>query len=41
MFTPLAKVNAYLKKITEETNIEIDPQRIIGRDLCKINKHFL
>jgi len=41
MFTPLAKVNAYLKKITEETNIEIDPQSIIGRDLCKINKHFL
>jgi hypothetical protein len=30
MSTPLAKVNAYLKKIVEETNIEIDTQRIIG-----------
>jgi hypothetical protein len=29
-FTPLAKVNAYLRKIAKETSIKIDPQRIIG-----------
>jgi hypothetical protein len=34
-------MNAYLKKITEEMGIEIDPQMIMGQDLCKINKHFL
>jgi hypothetical protein len=30
MSTPLAKVNAYLRKVIEEMNIEIDTQRIIG-----------
>jgi hypothetical protein len=34
-------MNAYLKKITEETSIEINLQRMMGLDLCKINKHFL
>jgi hypothetical protein len=27
---PLAKVNAYLRKIAKETSLEIDPQKIIG-----------
>ncbi len=39
--TPLAKMNAYLRKIVEEMGLEINPQRIMGLDLCKINKHFL
>jgi hypothetical protein len=30
-----------LEKIVEKTGIEIDPQRIMGRYLCKINNHFL
>jgi hypothetical protein len=34
-------MNAYLRKIIEKTNIEIDPQRIMGQDLRKISKHFL
>jgi len=29
------------KKKTKETSIEINLQRIMGLDLCKINKHFL
>jgi hypothetical protein len=34
--TWLYKMKTYLKKIMEETGIEIDPQRIIGQeDLCK------
>ncbi len=37
----LAKMIAYLRKITKETGIEIDLQRIMGWDLCRINKHFL
>ncbi len=37
----LAKMNAYLKKITKEMGLEINPQRIMGQNLCKINKHFL
>ncbi len=41
MSTPLAKMNAYLRKITKEMGIEIDPQRIMGLDLCKFNKHFM
>jgi hypothetical protein len=41
MFTPFAKMKAYLKKIVEKKSIEIDPQRIMGRDQCKINKHYL
>jgi len=41
MFVLLAKMNAYLRKITKEMGLEIDPQRIMGQDLCKINKHFL
>jgi hypothetical protein len=40
-FVSLAKMKVYLKKIAEETCIEIDLQRIMGQDLCKINKHFL
>jgi hypothetical protein len=36
-----AKMNVYLKIIVEETSIEIDPQRIMGWDMCKIRKHFL
>jgi hypothetical protein len=40
-FVPFAKMNAYLRKIVEEMGIEIDPQRIMGRNLYKINKHFL
>ncbi len=40
-FAPLAKMNDYLRKIVEEMSIEINSQRIIGQDLCKINKHFL
>ncbi len=38
---PLAKTNAYLRKIIEEIGIDIGSQRILGQDLCKINKHFL
>jgi hypothetical protein len=38
---PFAKMNRHLRKIAEETSIEIDLWRIMGRDLCKINKHFL
>ncbi len=34
-------MRAYLRKIAEDTSIEIDLQRIMGWDLCKINKHFL
>jgi hypothetical protein len=41
MSTPFVKMNAYLKKITKETGIEINLQRIMGLDLRKINKHFL
>jgi hypothetical protein len=41
MFTPLAKMNAYLRKTVEEMGIKIEPQRIMGQDLCKINEHFL
>jgi len=37
----LAKMNAYLKKITKEMGLEINPQRTMGQNLCKINKHFL
>ncbi len=40
-FVPLAKMNAYLRKITKDMGIEIDLQRIMGQDMCKINKHFL
>jgi hypothetical protein len=40
-FAPLAKMNAYLRKIVEKMGIKIEPQRIMGQDLCKINKHFL
>jgi hypothetical protein len=38
MFVLLVKMNVYLKK---KKKIEIDPQRIMGWDVCKINKHFL
>jgi len=34
-------MNAYLRKIVEETSIDINLQRIIGQNLCKINKHFM
>jgi hypothetical protein len=34
-------MNAYLRKIAEEMGIKINWQRIMGQDLCKINKHFL
>jgi hypothetical protein len=34
-------MKTYLKKIIEETNIEFNPQRIIGWNLCKINKHIM
>ncbi len=34
-------MNIHLKKIRKNTSIEINPQRIIGQNLCKINKHFL
>ncbi len=37
----LVNMHAYLKKIVEKMSIEIDLQRIMGQDLCKINKHFL
>jgi hypothetical protein len=37
----LAKMNAYLRKIAQEMSIEIDPWRIMGRNLCKINKLFM
>jgi hypothetical protein len=30
-----------LLKIAKKTGIEIESQRIMGQDLCKINKHFL
>jgi len=36
-----AKMNVYLRKKVKEMCIEINLQRIIGQDLCKINKHFL
>ncbi len=35
------KMHAYLRKIVEEMNIEIELQRIMGQNICKINKHFL
>jgi hypothetical protein len=38
---PLGKMSTYLRKIGEDMSIDIDPQRIIGQNLCKINKHFL
>jgi len=41
MSTPFGKMKTYLRKITKETNIEIDPQRIISWDLWKINKHIM
>ncbi len=31
---------AYLNKIIEKMVTEIDLQRIMGQDLCRINKHF-
>jgi hypothetical protein len=34
-------MNAYVRKIVEETSIEVKPQRIMGWNLSKINKHFL
>jgi hypothetical protein len=34
-------MHAYLKKIVEEMNIEIELQRIMGQIICKINKHFV
>ncbi len=34
-------MKTYLKKIVEETSIKIDPQGIIGWNLCKINKHYM
>ncbi len=34
-------MNTYLRKVAKGMGIEIDSQRIIGRNLCKINKHFL
>jgi len=30
-----------LEKIVKKTSIEIDSQRIVGQDLCKINKHYM
>jgi hypothetical protein len=39
-FILLAKINAYLKKITKDMGIQIDLQRIMGQTLGKINKHF-
>jgi hypothetical protein len=30
MSTSLGKMKTYMRKITKETGIEIDPQRIIG-----------
>jgi hypothetical protein len=30
-----------LDKNNEKTSIEIDPQRIVGQDLCKFNKHYI
>jgi len=41
MLTPLGKMKTYLRKITKKIGIEINPQRVIGRDLCKINKHIM
>jgi len=41
MSTPLGKMKTYLRKITKEIGIEIDPQRVIGQNLCKINKHIM
>ncbi len=40
-YVPLAKMNAYLRKMAKKMGIEIDLQRIMGQNLCKINKHFL
>jgi hypothetical protein len=40
MFALFANMNAYLRKIVKDLGIEINLQRIIGQDLCKINKHF-
>lgn len=37
----LYKMNTYLKKIVKKTNIEIDPQRTIGQNMYKINKHYM
>ncbi len=35
------KRKTYLKKIVEETSVNIDPQRIIGWDLCEFNEHYM
>ncbi len=40
MFASFAKKNAYLRKIAEEIGIEVDLQRIMGQDLCKIKNIF-
>jgi hypothetical protein len=37
----LHKMDMYLMEITKRVKIMIDPQRIIGWDLCKIHKHIL
>jgi hypothetical protein len=34
-------MKTYLKKITKEIGINIDRQKFIGWDLCKINKHIM
>jgi hypothetical protein len=34
-------MNAYLRKITKELGLEINPQRIMGQYLCKINNTHL
>jgi hypothetical protein len=41
MLVRFNKMKNYLKKIAKETCIKIDPQRLIGWDLCKINKHIM
>ncbi len=40
-FAPLAKMNAYLRKIVEKMGIKTEPERIMGQDPCKINERFL
>jgi hypothetical protein len=41
VFNFAAQDSMYLRKVAKGTQIMISPQRIIGQDLCRINKHIL
>ncbi len=35
------KIDKYLDKIIEKTDISLDPLRVLGQELCQKNDHFL